>query len=190
MILQPAQKPGCASPPAGFRSSDTLSTGPKPRPKVHKRPGEVPGALGDPIVELAGSDPAPLTDLLRIQFEGPFGLTAINPDKLVAGLRAGRFLEDPPKVARLMEPDFLTELTKRGGPVILPTVDMAGAGTDPFPRGGILAHRPALEEELPPLVKDQHVNRPMKQPVLMDDRPGGAADDLIVQINHIKMFGG
>lgn len=131
-------------------------------------------------------DPLAFADFDRVEDEGAFGAAGVDPDEFVAGLLAGRLLEDALQILCFVEADLLAEFAPGRAVVVLAAVNMAGAGADPLAGGGVFCHGTALQVELADLVENEDVDGPVVELLAVHKRARLLAKHLVLGVNDIE----
>src|SRR5258708_33024731 len=166
--------------------SGTPWPGGHPPPNQPQRARELVRLFRHPALDSCWREPAAALDLLRLQRERAVRSSAINPDKFLAGFRAGGEFEKPLGQVWEAPAQLLPYFPNRAGIVILATVQMPGGRRVPFAGKAVLLQRALLQKQFAQPIEHQHMHRAMFQAQPVDFPARLLPDDLVALVDDVK----
>lgn len=160
----------------------------QPLPNYPEGAGKVFGSPRDPLSDRFWREPSAPADLRGLEHKGPLVVGEIHTTEFPTGVCGGHQLEDSPRRLGQFDPQLLGDFPERGLVHAITGADMPRRRGVPDSREIILPKRPLLEEQLAPLIEDQHMDRPMTQLQAVHLATRRFANDLVLFIDHIEPF--
>src|ERR1051325_7964226 len=135
---------------------------------------------------MLGREPCARFDLVRMQRERPFVLTAVYPDVFHARFGRGSEFEESLQWPSASDPKLLAQFADGACVVVLAAIEMTRRRRIPRPGEAVLFHRALLQKNLTARIENQNVNGAVLQPEAMNLRAGVAANDLITVVHNVE----